>query len=155
MWNVSAHVKLSYVHKTDNYIFTPYEEVGYLYGEENNYHEHGAPYVNLYVKDETASVFRNLLGFNLACKIDDHSHFILDGAWVYEDYLSNNHYKAAFENTDVYGTFKQTEPDKNYARIRTGFTGTSGKLEWELVYTGLFSQRLSDNAVSLKFDYKF
>jgi hypothetical protein len=155
MWTASAHLKLSYTKAHENYTFIPYEEVGYLYGQENDYTEHGAPYINLHVKDETVSLIRNLLGLNMIYKIDDRCDFFLDGAWVYEDYLNDNGYKAAFINTSVYGTFYQQEPEKNYGRARTGFKGTSGNLGWEVVYTGLYSKNFIDNAVSLKFDYKF
>jgi hypothetical protein len=155
MWNASAHLKLSYTKKAGRYHLSPYEEIGYLYGKEQNFTESGATFMNLNVKDETVSLIRNLLGLNFDVELSRHACFLIDGSWVYENYLKDNHYKAAFINTDVWGSFKQTEPNLNYGRVKTGFKGTSGKLGWELVFTGLYSSYLSDNAVSLKFDYQF
>lgn len=154
-WNVSADARVAYQTSWGTVSILPYDNVGYLYGYENSYHEHGAGAADLSVKNEHISVFRNSLGIMFDAPKDSNVKFFLDGAWVYEHYFSSNKYDGAFIGTDVFGSFEQTVPTQNYGRVNAGVFGTHKGFEWKLAYTGLFGEKLQDNAASVKFAYRF
>jgi hypothetical protein len=146
--------------------------MGYLFGQEQAYSEKYAPGANLNVRDENISVFRNALG--LVCEkqvavwhskikktqvsepaYPDEIRVFADLSWVYENYLNNNSYQAAFIGTSVYGTYNQQVPICNYGRVHAGFKGNYKNLDWKLSYTGLFAKKYIENSASIKFGFKF
>lgn len=155
MWNLSFDAKVGYKWGYKSWEVMPYDTLGYIYGQENSYTEHGTSGDNQHVKDEHISVLRNSLGFSIKPLEKKKICLFLDGAWVYEYYCGNNNYKAAFAGTSVYGIYGNTIPARNYGRVHTGLLGSYKKLDWNLAFTGLYGKRLSDNAVSVNFIYKF
>lgn len=154
-WNISFDGKLGYDFTNRVLDAMIYDDVSYIYGQENSYSETNSPAANLHVKNETISQIRNMLGLSFSSKQTKAFKIFADASWVYEHYFNNNTYQAAFVGTDVYGTYSQTEPSQNYARIHTGFKGEYKNFEWKLAYTGLFAKRFSENSASVKFGYKF
>jgi YVTN family beta-propeller protein len=154
-WTLSFDGKISYSVVHNNTNITPYNSLSYLYGKENSYTESGAPGANFYVKDEKISVIRNLLGIALEMPYGSQVKFFIDGAWLYEDYLNDQGYKAAFLGTDVYGEYHQIVPTKNYGRIETGISGSYQKFDWKISYLGLFGSSYSENSLNGKLGIKF
>lgn len=154
-WNLSADAKIGYKFQVQDVQLMPYDNLSYLYGQENHYQEHGASGYNQMVKNEHISVIRNTLGMSLVADKKKYLGFFVDGAWVYDYYMNNNAYSASIEGTNIWSTYRQTTPTKNYGRVNTGFMGTHNSWDWKLAYTGLYGKRLLDNAISLKMGYKF
>jgi outer membrane autotransporter protein len=154
-WTLSFDGKVSYKLEDDNFSFNPYDNISYVYGKENSYLENQAPGANQSVKDERISVIRNALGFMFEAPKDTWFKLFFDAAWVYDYYINSSSYLSAFEGTFVFGSYKQLTPTKNYARVHTGFDGNYHDFTWKLAYTGLYGQKLSDNAVTLDLGYKF
>jgi hypothetical protein len=168
LWSASADLKIGYridfkhqktVDETqieETYLtIIPYDTIGYFYGHENNYHEHGAVGDNFFVKDENLSIVRNQLGLKFEKKLNDHATGFIDPSWVYEYYLDSNKYKAALEGSNYYYTFTQIQPTRNYGRVQAGFEGTMDRYFWKLAYTGLYGKKLQDTAFSGKLGLKF
>jgi Lactonase, 7-bladed beta-propeller len=154
-WNASVLFRVAYEIKRDDTSFTPYDNVSYIYGQENSYTEKGAPGANFHVKNENISTIRNELGFKVKAPISRFSHLFFDGAWLYEKYLNNQTYLAAFVDTNVYGTYRQVVPTKNYGRFETGLVWHKNHVDWQFVYTGLYGRKFAESSGSIKFSYKF
>jgi hypothetical protein len=154
-WNISFDGRVSYTFNAKKIDIMPYESLAYLYGHENQYHEHGGLGANLSVKGENISVIRNALGVSLTMPNDVFSQFFIDAAWVYDHYFNTNKYHTAFLGTDVYTTVQQTIPTQNYGRINTGIMGSHNNWDWKVSYNGLYGKRLTDNGVSIKTSYRF
>jgi hypothetical protein len=174
-WNTSLEFKGAYVQRFDKTVIKYYDNVSYLYGIENVYTETGAPGANFIVKNEQLSALRNEVGFKVdrifkkkflfkkksAYKksapaiLKDSSKVFVDASWVYDYYTNNNAYIGSFSGTDVFGTYKQTNPAKNFGRIHTGFIGTHKEFNWKLAYTGLFGKNFVENSASLKLEKQF
>lgn len=154
-WNLSVEGKLGYKIKATNAHVILYDTIGYIYGHENNFTEKGASPINYSVKDENLSQLRNALGFAVDAPKKSNVKFFLDAAWVYEYYFNDNSYQCSFENTGIWGRFTQQRPALNYGRVNLGLFGSHKKFDWKLAYYGLFGKNLSDNGVSVKFDYRF
>lgn len=154
-WDLSFDAKLSYKMKKRLYTLMPYDSVGYLYGHENEYTESGASGLDMKVKNENISVIRNALGLAFDTANSEAIKFFVDGSWVYDLYKNSQGYKAAFINTELYGTYHQTIPSRNYGRVHTGFKGVHKDFDWRVAYTGLFGKHFQENSVSVKFAYKF
>jgi hypothetical protein len=154
-WNASAEAHVAYEIQDDFFTFRPYENLGYIYGQENNYQETGAPGANFKVKSETLSLIRNSFGFMLEGRCKSSVRIFADVAWVYEGYLHSNKYQAAFEGTSLYGPYRQARPTPNYARIQAGFNGTKRSLDWKLAYMLLSGKKFIEQSASLKVRYKF
>ena len=69
LYNISVDSKLSYEFTAGNNSFSAYEQLGYIYGQEQAYQESGASGANLTVNGENISVIRNGLGFVIDTKI--------------------------------------------------------------------------------------
>ena len=69
LYNISVDSKLSYDFTAGNNSFSAYEQLGYIYGQEQAYQESGASGANLTVNGEHISVIRNALGFTVDTKI--------------------------------------------------------------------------------------
>jgi hypothetical protein len=87
--------------------------------------------------------------------LNDQVKIFMDLSWMYEGYLNNNDYQAAFEGTDVYGTYSQSIPTNNYIRPHAGFKGTHRNLTWQISYTGLYGKKYVESSASAKISYKF
>ena len=156
MWNVSLDGKLGYSFTVGKAKLTPYENLGYLYGHENDYKEHGAPGANLSIFDENISVLRNQLGIKLVSPIDKTKlNVFIDGAWVYDAYFGNKNYKQQFIGSSIVASVTQTVPTRNYGRINAGLQGIYKDFNWRIAYTGLYGSKLADSAASLDLGYKF
>ena len=181
-YNISVEGKLAYCFTKNKMQFKPYDNLSYLYGQENNFDFYGAPGANLAVQKENLSVLRNILGCSVYKElytskptakkrthkelsstkrkakketVSSSTSLFLDGSWVYEYYINNNTYEAAFIGTNVFGTFQQTTPTKNFGRVHTGLMGHHNSFEWKLAYTGLFGKHYSESAGSVKFSKKY
>jgi hypothetical protein len=166
-YNISIEGKLAYCFTKNKMHFKPYDTLSYLYGQENNFDFYGAPGANLAVQKENLSVLRNILGCRVHRElssskrkakketVSSSTSLFLDGSWVYEYYIHNNTYEAAFIGTEVFGTFQQTTPTKNFGRVHTGLMGHHNSFEWKLAYTGLFGKHYSESAGSVKFSKKY
>lgn len=155
LWNASLDGKIGYKFTVGKVGFTGYDNLGYVYGHENDYTEHGAPGDNLAITDENISMIRNQLGMKIIGPLDKNLKVFTDLAWVYENYFGSNNYKQRFVGSTIVATVTQTVPTKNYARINAGFEGTHDRFDWRLAYTGLYGKALADSAISLKLGYKF
>lgn len=155
MWNVSVDGKLSYLMEKKHLDFMPYDNLGYIYGHENDYTESGAPGNNLHIFNENISCLRNQLGFRFVYKVSRAFNVFVDPAWVYEYYFGNKYYKQQYVGSTIVADVTQTVPTKNYGRINAGFQGTHKRFDYRLAYTGLYGQYLADSAISLKLGYKF
>lgn len=154
-WNISIDGKLDYKTSLKQVDLHFYDTTGFLYGQENPYQEKGAPGVNQKVKDEKNFLFRNSLGFRVDPQKFTSFRPYVDASWVLECYLNDQSYKAAYENTSVYGKYKQIVPPKNFGRVQAGFHGEKGHIRWDLSYIGLFGEGFSENSANFNFDYKF
>lgn len=154
-WNLSFDAKISYELNEEHFTFIPYDNLSYLYGQERDYAEKGASFADLHVKHENISVIRNALGFHIKAPKDAWIQLFIDASWVYDGYLNDNTYQAAFIGSELYGTFRQKIPTRNYGRLNTGFYARNDKLQWKFAYTGLYGKNLSDNAVSFELSYEF
>jgi uncharacterized protein YhjY with autotransporter beta-barrel domain len=156
MWNVSVDAKASYSFEYQKMKITPYDNLGYIYGHENDYHEKGSEGANLAISNENISMIRNQFGLRFAGPVHKEAfNVFMDGAWVYEYYFGDNTYIQRFLGSTITAVVTQTVPTKNYGRINTGIEGTHRNFDWKLAYTGLFGKNLSDSAISVKFGYKF
>lgn len=154
-WNGSLDAKVNYAKKWSWTTFNFYENLGYIYGHENRYTEWGAYGANQKVKNENLSQLRNIVGVLLDLPKDPSLNFFADVSWVYEYYFTKNKYQAAFVDTDVYGTYSQRIPTRNYARFSGGLYGEKGHFTWRLAYTGLYGKAFSESSASIKLGYKF
>jgi Autotransporter beta-domain len=154
-WNASGLLRVGYDIVRDNSSVTPYDNVSYIYGSENSYTEKGAPGANLHVKDERISTIRNQAGFKIKKPVSRYAHILFDAAWLYEKYLNNQNYSAAFAGTSVFGSYRQIVPTKNYARFEAGFLFRKDRLDLEFIYTGLYGRHFAESSGSMKFGYKY
>lgn len=154
-WNASGLLRIGYDIVRDNSSVTPYNNLSYIYGRENNYTENGAPGANLNVKDESISTIRNQAGFKIKKPVSRYAHILFDGAWLYEKYLNDQNYSASFVGTNVFGSFRQIVPTKNYARFEAGFIFRKDRLDLEFIYTGLYGRKFAESSGSMKFGYKY
>lgn len=154
-YNISAVFRFSYDFLRDDSSVTPYDNISYIFGHENNYYERGALGANLKVKNENIHAFRNELGMKLKIPLVKYAYFMLDAAWLYDGFKKNQAYQAAFSGTDVFGSFKQIVPSKNYARFETGFVWTKKHLDFEIFYTGLYGPGFSESSGSFKMQYQY
>jgi hypothetical protein len=155
IWILNTEGLLSYTLVRSPVDLNAYESFGYVYSVENAYSEHNAPGANLRVKDEVLSLCRNSLGLNVKGPKDKNLGIYADLAWVYEFYLNTNNFKAKFIGSDVYATYKPTNPTKNYARLGFGYEGSYKHLEYRIAYDGLFGKKFLEQSASLKLGYKF
>jgi hypothetical protein len=156
MWNVSVDGRASYSFEYQKLSITPYDNLGYIYGHENDYQEHGSAGANLAITNENISMIRNQFGIRFSGPVHKTAfNVFMDGAWVYEYYFGDNTYNQRFIGSTIVAEITQTVPTKNYGRIHTGLEGSHKNFDWKLAYTGLFGKNLSDSAVSVKFGYKF
>lgn len=154
-WQASGVFRLGYDVRGSHTVFTPYDNLSYLYGQEQAYKEKGALGANLSVNNEQVSIIRNQVGFKLKKDISKCAHFLFDVAWLYEKYLNEQTYQAAFVGTDVYGTFQQNIPTHNYARIEGGFFFIRKYWDLQLVYQGLYGKSFAESTGSIKIDFKY
>lgn len=155
MWNISFDTKLAYSFNCGKISLTPYENLGYIYGVENDYQEHGAPGMNLSITDEKLSALRNQFGIKLVAPTDLKFKFFFDAAWLYETFFNHKNYHQRFLGSTIVVDQTQTVPTRNYGRINSGFSGNYKHVDWNVAYTGLYGKNLRDSAVSLKASYKF
>lgn len=154
-WNLSFEGKISYKFTDDNMLFKPYDTIGYIYGHESDYQEHGADGVNLRVKNENLSVLRNALGFEFNAPKNTSIKGVFDLAWVWDYYFTSTSYQAAFVGTDEYGIFKTVQPTRNYGRVNVGVEGVHSHFDWKILYTGLYGKKFSENTLTLELGYRF
>jgi len=154
-WTASADAKLSYKKKNGNGLIMPYESIGYIYGYENAYNEHGAPGANLHVHGEKLSQLRNNLGLYVDFGLTKYMKLFGDGSWVFEYYFNNNSYKANFIGSPLVGVFKQTLPARSYGRAIAGLEYHRKGFELKLTYNGLFGTRFAENGGSLHISQKY
>lgn len=155
IWSVSGDFKVAYMHDVGKVKLMPYDNLSYLYGQEKNYHEYGTLGDNFSVLGENLSAIRNAIGLNMKGPRHRAFHTFVDGAWVIDYYLNDNHYKANFEDSSIQGTFSQTTPSKSYGRIRAGFQGEHKKVLWQLAYTGLYGSKFAQSGISVDIGYEF
>lgn len=155
MWNISGAFKVGYIHDVGKVKLLAYDKVGYLYGQEDNYREHGSVGDNFSIKGENLSAIRNQLGLHLKGPSHRALHTFADAAWLYDYYLNNDAYQASFEGTQIFGQFIQTLPTKNYGRIRAGFQGEHKKILWQIAYTGLYGKKFAESSISVDVGYAF
>lgn len=154
-WQASCVFRLGYDVESTHSSFTPYNNLSYMYGQENAYQEKGAIGANLSVKNEQISIIRNQVGFKLKKAVSRYAYILFDGAWLYEKYLNNQTYQAAFVGTNIYGSFQQNMPAHNYARFEAGFLFTKGCCDVELVYNGLYGNSFAESTASMKVGFKY
>jgi outer membrane autotransporter protein len=152
---VSGLFRLSYDFVREDTSVTPYDNLSYIFGHENNYYERGARGANLKVKNENIHAFRNELGLKVKIPLLKHSHLIVDGAWLYDGFKKNDAYMAAFSGTDVFGKFKQIIPASNFGRFETGLIYQIKRCDLELYYTGLYGRGFSESSGSFKIKYSY
>ena len=155
LYNISIDGKVVYKFNRGRVDFNLYEQIGYNYGHENAYTESGADGANQQVEGENLSVFRNALGFIYDVALNDKFKMFIDLSWMYENYLNNNNYQSAFEGTDVFGSYSQAIPTKNYIRPHAGFVVTHQYFSWQISYTGLYGKNFVESSASIKLSYKF
>jgi hypothetical protein len=155
IWSLSGEFKVAYLHDVGKVKLMPYDNLSYLYGQENNYHERGTSGDNFMVNGENLSAIRNELGLHLKGPRHRALHTFADGAWVFDYYLNDNAYRAAFEGSSIYGSFSQAVPSKNYGRVRAGFQGEHKKVLWQLAYTGLYGIKFAESSLSVDVGYEF
>jgi hypothetical protein len=156
MWSASIEAKTSYNFRIKKAYLNTYDNLGYIYGHENNYTEKGSGEDLLKVFNENLSAIRNQYGLcmqslNSYKKIN----VFLDTAWIFEYYFNSQFYTQQFIGSDIQQKVRQPLPTKNYGRIFTGLKGLYKHLNWQLSYTGLFGHHLQDSSFSAKFNYEF
>lgn len=155
IWNLSGNFKTAYMRDVGKVKFMPYDNVSYLYGQENNYKERGTSGDNFTVNGENLSVIRNELGLQIKGPRHRAFHTFTDAAWVFEYYLNSRAYQAAFQGSSTYGSFSQTVPSRNYGRIHAGFQGEHKKILWQIAYTGLYGRKFGQSSISINTSYQF
>lgn len=154
-YNLNFEGMLTWHYQNGIYKFSPYDTIGYLFGSENNYREHGATGANMKVRSEKIHALRNALGGSIDIFQDRSYQLFVDLAWVYEHYFHNKSYKAAFIGTNTYGTYYQITPTSDYMRVKLGARGHCGKLDWQAMSMTLFGTHFVEETVSLHFTYKY
>lgn len=155
IWSISGNFKTAYMRDVGKVKFMPYDNVSYLYGQENNYTEKGANGDNFNVNGENLSAIRNEIGLQIKGPRHRAFHTFTDAAWVFDYYLNNRAYRACFQGTSTYGSFSQSVPAKNYGRIHAGFQGEHKKILWQIAYTGLYGSKFAQSSLSIDVSYQF
>lgn len=155
IYNISFDAELVYDVTFKNCELKPYNQLSYLWGQEDGYKEKGSSGVNLKVWDENISVLRNAFGFMFNVPKDSSVKGFVDLAWLYEWYIHSNTFKASILGTDAENVFEQGLPTKNYGRVRAGLMGSHKQLSWQLTYAGLFGEKFLENTASVRLGYKF
>lgn len=155
IYNISFDAEFAYDVIFKNCVLKPYDQLGYLWGQEDGYKEKGASGANLKIWDENISVLRNAFGFMFNVPKDKPVKGFIDLAWLYEWYIHSNTLKASIIGTGVDTVFEQALPTKNYGRIRAGLMGSHNKLSWQITYAGLIGEKFLENTASVRLGYKF
>jgi hypothetical protein len=160
-YSLKTELNSAYTKAWSQVALTPYEKLGYYYGYENSFKEHGGECLSLNVQSSHSSVLRNTLGFqvetNIKKPLNRHLHVIpyLDVSWVWQNNFADEIYKSQFINTSPTMTIEGIGLTRNFGKVLAGLTIKSCKWSSKVGYNGMWGKRFSEQGASITFDRKF
>jgi Autotransporter beta-domain len=151
----SFEAKGTYKVLDDNTSLEPYDALSVFYSHESSYKEKGDSGFSLRVQDENLTVIRNELGFYLNIPCTKSVDLFIDPSWMYEYQLNDGKYKASISSEKLFKIFTMNKLPRNYGRLNLGFYVKGKKIDFAITYIGLWGEKFSSAATSLKLNLKF
>lgn len=151
----SIEAKGTYRVLDDKTSLEPYDAISLFYSHEGSYTEKGGKDLSVKVDDEDLFVIRNELGFYLNIPCTKSVDLFIDPSWMYEYKINKKDFKAVFQNKDIVESFSQSILPKNYGRLNVGFYVKGRRLDFAITYIGLWAEKFSSAATSLKLELRF